>query len=265
MTRINASKKTATNGIFFSPFAAATAGTVCLGTELPRKRLFPGSWGSRSLPRLAWPWTRLFPGSWGSLVLKAAVAALVPAMLAACGGGAQKAQMPTQQSHAYSGTASVRHSYARHLTHSAKHYVDMEDGYSEVTIGGDVGPRENLRHIDTVGGIRYFLGQTRDGVGVERLMNYEDDLMTSNGTDPFNLSRYGFFPFSAQPRLYYDPAFKLPENTLLFLELVSSVRILNDALPPEFQIRMWPTPHPTGNARRGEILVELETPASVRA
>ena len=43
---------------------------------------------------------------------------------------------------------------------------------TEVYIGGDLEPRENLRHVVTSNGIRYFMGATRDGVGVDRLENY---------------------------------------------------------------------------------------------
>ncbi len=124
-------------------------------------------------------------------------------------------------------------------------------------------PRETLRHVTTTqNGIRYFMGASRDGVGVERLKNYDQDLVTQDGADPDGLSGDNFYPFIIQPFLYLDPDLLAPENAEILQALYDSIRILNDALPPEFQIVTRGT-RATGIANWGEIVVSLESPASI--
>ena len=140
----------------------------------------------------------------------------------------------------------------------------MGDGTAEIHIGGDLEPRERLRHITTLpNGYRFFLGASRDGVGVERLKNYEQDLLTSDGTDPYNIAGNGFVPFSVQPKMYLDRDLLDSENSAIFSALIDSVNLLNDALPPEFQISM--DGFDTGVVYSGEIILRLETPASISA
>ena len=108
------------------------------------------------------------------------------------------------------------------------------------------------------------MGASRDGVGVERLKNYEQDLVTQDGADPDGLSGKDFKPFEGQPSLYLDPDLLASENAGIRWALYDSIRILNDALPPEFQIMFMGT-RATGIANQGDIMVNLESPASIQS
>ena len=60
----------------------------------------------------------------------------------------------------YSNAAAPRHSYAPYETPSHLHTLPLSDDVTEVYIGGDLEPRETLRHIATTGnGISYFMGR----------------------------------------------------------------------------------------------------------
>lgn len=108
-----------------------------------------------------------------------------------------------------------------------------------VHIGGDLEPKEALRRIATVNGINYFIGASRDGVGVDRLRNYAMDLETKDGTVSSYLSDDGFYPFRVKPRILLGRGFEdLDLDNEAFGALLDSVQILNDALPPEFQIKI---------------------------
>ena len=141
-----------------------------------------------------------------------------------------------------------------------------EDVY-EVRIGGDLEPRENLRHVVTQNGIRYFMGASRDGVGVDRLRNYEHDLKTRDGTDRFRLlSDYGFYPFDVPPVVYLPPSLFSSGNAGILEALWHSISILNDALPPEFQIYVLAHDDPNVAYEiepRGTIFVEIHSPDSI--
>ena len=184
--------------------------------------------------------------------------------LSACasvgGGGIPRGSVPQLD---YSNTAAPRHSYAPYETDSHLHTLRLSDDVTEVYIGGDLEPRETLRHVaTTLNGIRYFIGASRDGVGVERLKNYQQDLVTQDGADPDGLAGDEFAPFSIQPYLYLDPDLLASENAEILQALGDSIRILNDALPPEFQVVVAGT-RVTGIAGLGEIVVSLESPASI--
>ena len=182
----------------------------------------------------------------------AAVVGLVA--LSGCGGGGKASLVPSVEAptgHAYSNTARARHSYTPFETGSHTHSFR-----TEVRIGGDLEPRENLRHVATQGDINFYLGAVRDGVGVDRIKNYETDLLTQDGEDPYGLHGDGFAPFLAPPWLYLDSDLLLPENRGILRALYDSVLILNDALPPEFQISVrWGE---VARADVGEIVVHLE-------
>ena len=195
-----------------------------------------------------------------------AVMAIGCMTLAACiRGGGGRVPIGSVPQLDYSNTAAPRHSYAPYESYSHVHALRLSDDVTEVYIGGDLEPRENLRHISTPwNGIRYFIGASRDGVGVERLKNYQQDLVTQDGADPDGLAGDGFAPFSIQPSLYLDPDLLASENAEILQALVDSIRILNDALPPEFQVRVAGT-RATGIAHWGEIVVSLESPASIRS
>ena len=195
-----------------------------------------------------------------------AVMAIGCMTLAACiRGGGGRVPIGSVPQLDYSNTAAPRHSYAPYEAYSHVHALRLSDDVTEVYIGGDLEPRENLRHISTPwNGIRYFIGASRDGVGVERLKNYQQDLVTQDGADPDGLAGDGFAPFSIQPSLYLDPDLLASENAEILHALGDSIRILNDALPPEFQVRVAGT-RATGIAHWGEIVVSLESPASIRS
>ena len=172
--------------------------------------------------------------------------------LGACGGsGNGPATSETRLDLDYSSAAGERHSYTPYATRSHVYFVRRSDDATLVYIGGDLEPRETLRHVATQNGIRYFMGESRDGVGVDRLKNYEQDLITSNGTDPYGLSGNDFVPFAVQPLLYLDSDFLAPQNAGIREALWDSIQVLNDALPPEFQIVLAGTFH-TDTALAGE-------------
>ena len=184
-------------------------------------------------------------------------------VLGACGGGGNgpvvsEAQLGLD----YSNTAEERHSYTAYETGSYAYTVERGDAATLVYIGGDLEPRENLTHVWTDNGIRYFMGASRDGVGVDRLQDYEKDLTTQDGDDPFGLEGDDFEPFSGRPELYLDPDFALDDNAGIWQALYNSILILNDALPPEFQIEIKGT-RATRLGLANEIYVSLETAASI--
>ena len=184
-------------------------------------------------------------------------------VLGACGGGGSGPAMPESQPDLdYSNSARERRSYTPYETRSHFHIWRLSEDVTEVYIGGDLEPRENLRHVVTSNGIRYFMGATRDGVGVDRLENYRQDLITANGIDPYGLAGDGFKPFILQPHLYLSPEFLLPRNVEILLALYDSILILNDALPPEFQIVIEDA-RAADFAFVGEIHVSLESPVSI--
>ena len=124
------------------------------------------------------------------MYLRMGVIAIICVTVAACGGGG--ALMGTASQLDYTNAADARHSYTPYTTGSHAYSWDpgtVGNDVREIYIGGDLEPRESLRHILTESGIRYYMGASRDGVGVDRLKNYEEDLITSNGTDPLGVVR----------------------------------------------------------------------------
>ena len=168
--------------------------------------------------------------------------------VAACGGDAPDIAMGTK---AYSPPA-MTVSYAPHSTPSRVHRNIL----GEIHIGGDVEPRERLDLVvKTDDGFRFYLGPSRDGVGVNRLVNYETDLLEGGPRDRF-------IPFTVRPLLYVDSDFLLPQNEEIWLALFDSLLLVNDALPPEFQIVYAGTKDSTF-ASFGEIVVSLESQAGI--
>ena len=109
-------------------------------------------------------------------------------VLAACGGGGplSVAPEPTQN---YTPTAGTHHSYATHATWTRMHRTLL----GEFHFGGDVEPRERLDLVyESDSGLEVYLGASRDGVGVDRLKNYETDLLAASW-------RNGFRPFTRAP------------------------------------------------------------------
>ena len=198
----------------------------------------------------------------------ACLAVVLALPLVGCSGGDGEVPTAAVSQFDYSSAAAPRHSYSPHQTGSHVSTLRLSDDITEVYIGGDLEPRERLRHVATTqSGIRYFMGASRDGVGGERLSRYAEDLATRDGSDPLKLSGHGFRPFYAdQPSLYVDPDLLAPENAGILQALGDSIRLLNDALPPEFQIVLAGTrATDTEDIDVGvdEIVVSLETPASI--
>ena len=156
--------------------------------------------------------------------------------LGACGGG------PGLDEMALGGFEQPGHDYTKAAYQSPNYHPHQMISHAylwgdTVHIGGDLEPKEALRHIGILNGINYFMGASRDGVGVERLRNYETDLITKDGTVSPYWSSDGFYPFRVKPRVRLGSEFGAldTETTAALLE---SVLILNDALPPEFQIEI---------------------------
>ena len=182
-------------------------------------------------------------------------------LLAACGGGGGNTAMENDAL-GYSSTADVRWSYTPHDFYSHVSVWGRGEDAAQVYIGGDLEPREPLRHFFTENGIRWFMGASRDGVGVDRLTDYERDLRTANATDPYGFDGNGFFPFIVKPILYLDPALSEPGNEAIWLALNDSVQIVNDALPPEYQIAWWGSAD-VSVTHPGFIVVRLESPDTI--
>ncbi len=196
--------------------------------------------------------------------LTACLAIVLALPVAGCGGGGGgEVSVASVSQLDYSNTAAPRHSYAPYQTRSHVYTWSGGPEVREVYIGGDLEPREALRHVLTENGIRYFMGATRDGVGVGRLKNYEHDLITQNEADPYGWDGHGFMPFIIAPLMYLDQELLAPENAGILRALIDSVLIVNDALPPEFQIEIaGAIPNPTV-AFTGTIVVNLEAAATI--
>ncbi len=69
-------------------------------------------------------------------------------------------------------------------------------------------------------------------------------------------------PFTVQPKLYLDPELFEPENEAIYWALYDSVDLLNDALPPEFQVR-WQGQGNPDVVNDGEIVVSLVSPRQI--
>ncbi len=176
--------------------------------------------------------------------------------LSACGGGGKAALQSGVQApsgHAYSSSAGTRYSYTPYATRSRVFTYGRSVRQSH--IGGDLEPRENLRHFSNVDDINYYMGTVRDGAGVSRIQRYETDLLADGGR---------FAPFTTQPTLYMDAALRNSQNRDIRTAVWNSVLILNDALPPEFQIR-WGGYRNGDRTSPGEIMVSLDSPASINS
>lgn len=170
-------------------------------------------------------------------------------LLTACGSGETALQTGNEN---YTPTAGTRQSYMPYASPTRFH----PNFLGEVHFGGDVEPRERLDLVyESENGINIYLGASRDGVGVHRLENYEGDLLAKSALNRFR-------PFTIQPTLYYDPDFELPENAAMRSALWDSVLLLNDALPPEFQI-LWGGTQEDLTAYNGEIVISLESQTGI--
>ena len=115
----------------------------------------------------------------------------------------------------------------------------------------------------TRNGIRWFMGASRDGVGVDRLKNYKQDLVTQDGADPDGLSGDEFEPFIVQPSLYLDPDLWASENAEILQALYDSILNSERCLAPGVPNCDAADTRATGIANWGEIVVSLESPASI--
>ncbi len=194
-------------------------------------------------------------------MIERTIAALALALaLASCGGGGEPPK--SASSLGYSNTAQPRHSFTPYTTRS---HVFTWGPTNEVFIGADLEPKEDLRHVATQNGIRYYMGASRDGVGINRIENYEHDLISQDGDDFAELyGDDGFYPFNIQPVIHLDAAFTDPENEEILGAVFESILILNDILPPEFQIALGNF-YDGDQAFYGEIMVNLESPSGIAA
>lgn len=173
-------------------------------------------------------------------------------LLVGCGGGPMSIAPEVPQN--YTPTAGTRHTYAPYESWPRRHLTFL----GEVHIGGDVEPREKLDLVvNTEEDINIYMGASRDGVGVARLENYETDLLAESW-------RSGFRPFTVAPELWYHPSLEEPENHDMLLALFDATLILNDALPPEFQIQ-WLGAWEQESALYGEIYVVLDDAQGIGA
>ena len=178
-------------------------------------------------------------------------------LLAACGGSEVTHRSDPFQSipqqveettvaEAYSGAVYQNPGWAEHQSVS---YIHAWRKTNTINIGGDVEPREKLRHIDSIGEIDYFVGASRDGVGVDRLENYADDINSENQE---------LLPFEIAPQIHLNADW----STDLGRMVLNSVWILNDALPPEFQIRINHGEAPRFK-QEGDIFVDIIPPEDI--
>lgn len=181
--------------------------------------------------------------------------------LGACGGG------PGLDEMALGGFEQPGHDYSKSAYQSPNYHPHQMPSHAylwgdTVYIGGDLEPKEALRQVAAENGINYFMGASRDGVGVDRLRNYETDLITKNGTVSPYLSDDGFYPFRVKLRVRLGRGFEDldAEATAALLE---GVQILNDALPPEFQIEIGGGYY-GGPIYEGDIVVAALPPAEIQ-
>ena len=182
-------------------------------------------------------------------------------LLAGCGGG----EVPKVELGDY---ASIKAAYRKpNYPHASRSHVYVWG--DTVYVGGDVEPRETLRRADTENGITYFIGASRDGVGVDRLKNYVHDLKTRDNTVRF--SNDGFLPFRVRPKIWLGLDFleRLNRDEVAaseaFYILVESMRVLNDALPPEFQIILANPENGDRPLDEGSIYVHLIPSTSIES
>lgn len=182
--------------------------------------------------------------------------------LGACGGAGDSdllegvARTPDVQPHGYSRPGYLRPTYPYLTGSNAFTWGD------QVHIGGDVEPKEKLRETpNSAGDITVYMGASRDGVGVARLENFDYDLRFNSRST----SGDRFAPFKVRPRLWIDVTLPLD----MLDEVYSSVAILNDALPPEFQIGLagffGPDDLDALTLGRGNLLLLAGPPAAVGA
>ena len=181
-------------------------------------------------------------------------------ILGACGGGPGLDEMALggfeQPGHDYTKSAYQSPNY--HPYETGSHVYVWGD---TVYLGGDLEPKEALRHVGTDNGISYFMGASRDGVGVGRIRNYEEDLITRDGSGSAFLSSDGFYPFRVKPRVWIHERFS--DYPAIAAALEDSIRILNDALPPEFQLKI--AGMLTGSLlHEGDIAIALAPPDFLR-
>ena len=191
----------------------------------------------------------------------AAIASLVCSLaFSACGGGGAPSPSLEETLAAldYTPPAQTRYTYAPYETPSARWLRPINETTQEILIGGDWEPAAPFREAFRANGMTFALGTVRDGAGVERLQNYQHDLITQDDTTLAAVSDKGFRPFTRQPLLYVDAAFQDPENRELFDTLARSIVILNDALPPEFQIVIAGQDDPPVSLEWGDIAVRVD-------
>ena len=177
--------------------------------------------------------------------------------LTGCGGGGPIHQPEPVVSDYSKSAGTFRYAPHRSLSH-AFIYGDT------VFIGSDVEPREKLRSRDTDShGINYYGGASRDGVGVHRLENYAEDLITEDGTVSAAFSDSVLRPFRVPPKVWVDR--RLFDDSQSFSAFWQTWTQINDALPPEFQVELGGTLDERPRRQEGDIFIELAQPSGIGA
>ncbi len=155
-------------------------------------------------------------------------ALIVVLLLSACGGGTSVPLVEDpelEQPHDYSRPGYVRPTYP-YLTGSTRGV-----GINSVLIGLDAEPKDRIGALfpsSATNGLEVSMGPSRDGVGLGRLLDYRISL----GEPPT--------PFKVRPRIWFEDVpgcgFECIPRSYQLLYL--GVAVLNDVLPPEFQIEL---------------------------
>ena len=156
--------------------------------------------------------------------------------LAGCGGAPPQTDgsTPGPSVLPYSGAVPPRPNTAPYLTYSYDFAWPVSPERTEGHIGGDLEPRESLRHVHTdEHSLRYFQGSVRDGVGAIRLAQYANSMVGMGRRE--RPARFAD-AVSGCPALLWSLDSDDPDASILLTALGDSIQILNDALPPEFQI-----------------------------
>ena len=186
-------------------------------------------------------------------------------VLTGCGGGTGPHPTLEDALHAYTKAVQPTPNYSLPPTFS--HGI-LDNFTDTVTLGADVAPRERLPIITVTDEFTYYMGASRDGVGRHRLESYFYDLSTEDGTNRF--SRDGQYPFRVRPRIVLQTDFwnalnrqNDPGAQAAWQIIYEAVQILNEALPPEFQIDPYPQGRFTGQ-EEGTILMHYQAERALR-
>lgn len=168
-------------------------------------------------------------------------------ILLGCGGNSMRNELTNHDYYRPAYQNPNSHSYRRSFVHRWENTMH---------IGGDVEPKEKLRNIETHDDFTISMGASRDGVGKNRLENYKRDLSSE------------FYPFRVKPKVWVNSRYNEllssddPAEIKLIDAVHDSISILNDALPPEFQIE-FADENDDPNAPEGILLIKFMSPEDI--